>query len=426
MEDAGPGTRPQSTSSLVEIPPTAAVSSPNSQDEARATTSCPWEDLGVILNADGEEVQLDDLPDKLGLYFTAAWSPACRDFTHRLTALVAPHLSRLAIIHIPSETPLPHLNNSINHPFHRLPASRPPHLSSRALAGRFKLLGGGGWGRMLGGLAYTLPLPSLVIVDRKERRVVTAAGVVAVNVNGGWAVEEWVTGGRGLGIWGVMGWYGETMAHMLAKSVMEKVLRKALVAFSDFLEIFGLDVRAIRPRIKPAEDAIVTLSAQTATTSSTSTLKGDITALTTALDCAIPGDFSQPLLSTSNPAEVPRLPKDIDELATIAIPLASTLPPHLPASIIAPAAEPYTDRSAPLSAASEDDHAVHADDHTDVDLHMAMSAFTHADAIEADLHTDDGMGMSAFTEHESDADANHMLASSLLDNEPSPPDFFFF
>ncbi|KAI8850126.1 hypothetical protein BC829DRAFT_167885 [Chytridium lagenaria] len=117
-----------------------------------------WDDLGVIMDPSSNEVSLEDLPRFLGLYFAAGWSASCRTFTPKLESLTYPYRHSLTIIHMTSDAS----------PFHTV--RRTPSIISSHNAARNLL-----------GLPY---IPALVIVDRVERRVVTSAGVPALNING--------------------------------------------------------------------------------------------------------------------------------------------------------------------------------------------------------------------------------------------------
>ncbi|KAJ3097392.1 hypothetical protein HDU97_004901 [Phlyctochytrium planicorne] len=128
-------------------------------------SSYAWDDLGVIVDAQEMEVATHQLPRFLGLYFAAGWSAACRDFTPKLERLTSSHRSHLVIIHIPSDAHPPPLTSS----FYRT-VNRPLALVAKHNLARRSL-----------GLTF---IPSLVIVDRVEKRVVTSAGVPAVNLNG--------------------------------------------------------------------------------------------------------------------------------------------------------------------------------------------------------------------------------------------------
>eukprot|EP00475_Leptophrys_vorax_P012570 TRINITY_DN189_c0_g1_i1.p1 TRINITY_DN189_c0_g1~~TRINITY_DN189_c0_g1_i1.p1 ORF type:complete len:421 (-),score=146.00 TRINITY_DN189_c0_g1_i1:80-1342(-) len=149
-------------------------------------TKFPWrprsipELLGTEwINNQEEKFNVSDYQGKyLALYFSASWCPPCRKFTPELIKFYEAHAAKLdlEIVFMSRDKEV----NSFNEYFHKMPWKAAPYASTRSecaeLMEKFGLQG----------------IPSLVILDRETRQLITTKGVEQVYGHPDGAGFPWV------------------------------------------------------------------------------------------------------------------------------------------------------------------------------------------------------------------------------------------
>ncbi|KAJ3328523.1 hypothetical protein HDU76_009817 [Blyttiomyces sp. JEL0837] len=286
-----------------------AAASVGAQDDGSNTF--PLDYLGNILDSKGSVIPIEKLGRTVGLYFTAVWSPACRRFTSTLSNHLAERQNDLSIIYVSfdrsEETYQKGLLEADSSSMYRLPFD-PSQIQTNRLRATRHALG--------------LPsLPALVVCDRLERKVITTAGVPALLFSGRKAIDEWVSGRRGLPFWRLVTWRTSYLVSAFVYS-------SAVIAFNSVMDMLGLDNHYQRLRIRAAEEA--SSSASSSTTGSTSI---NIT-LSTTSDDPVTTTTKEEIKLQATEQVVEMMPKDkiiIEKLAEVgAIAMAAEEPTIIP------------------------------------------------------------------------------------------------
>ncbi|KAJ3023910.1 UNVERIFIED_CONTAM: hypothetical protein HDU68_008400 [Siphonaria sp. JEL0065] len=179
-----------------------------------SSSSVTPEDLSIlaedirVFDSEGNEAPLTILPRVVALYFAASWSPASTEFHPFLVKSVRTHIqaSSIAIIHVPADRSEEGYQSMLDDTeFHRLsfPLSKEVSTHFRNIR---KSLG-------------LKTFPNLIVLDTRDKRVITADGVNEINIFGALAVDGWIHRGESWPYSWILG------ARMLYRSVEQQVLR---------------------------------------------------------------------------------------------------------------------------------------------------------------------------------------------------------